>query len=981
MATAFISYSRRDTELVRRLHAALMQQGLEGWVDWEGIPPADDWLRKVHRAIEGVDAFVFVMSPDSLASAVCADEVAHAVLHNKRIVPVVVREVNRVDHPDIEIPAALRRLNWVFFRAGDDFDAAVLKVVDAIRIDLAWVESHTRLLHRAIEWDAAERDDSFLLQKNDLVAAEGWLTRGPVKDPKPTALQSDYIIASRQAATRRQRRLTAAAVAATVLVGIGAVLATVQYVIAEIRREEALSRQLAAQSAAVMDEDPALGLLLGVYAHDLAPTAEASDALLAALDRVRGVRAFLPGEFLARPTALSSDGRLLAAARCTAEGDFRCTRSIIELWRVADPTRLATVELAREVTELAFTSDSKRLAVSTCCEGKDERPRAFVYGFAGEADAPSALNLITERAVPEGKESSAAAQFIAPAGAAKSEAILARVRHAIGEQVSGVRVVAADLESPGRVFAVIEPGRIDAPVGLELWDAASVPHRLGRVLLKPGSIWDATVRRDGKLAAAFACAIRASGRICDAGELAIIDATVQPLMTGKVTYDLPDWIRSLAVVPGDNLVLSGGCGKHDYSRCLFGELRLWRVDGDEGKPRGYEPVRTFGGAVDGIALAADGRSMALTSQRGKIALMQLDGTRASERGWLASPLETRFTARDKGEVSCAKQSVRHPVLLQLASQLARPDAICVLLEGFANDPTRTTGDEGFTFAINAAGTRVAVGGCAERKSGTAECAAGRAVVWSVAGGSLARQVAVDVPSGVTRMALSANGDRLAVATCRETPVQLCNAGKLELIEIGAAGAPRRTLVEASGAVTAIGFHPRGATLAYATCARLDDAGAARQCALAALRFIGLSDAVPDDVMLTGHRGSIVDLAFNPGGTLLASGAADGSVALWDPASRELLGPAMAAHAVPVEAIRFVSDAAFSSTTQDDEIEWRATPAEWKRTACRIANRTLTGREHARFVAGEDFRDACAPTTAPRGSALWRWLRARAGPSG
>jgi TIR domain len=93
MATAFISYSRKDTDFVRRLYAALEQHGLEGWVDWEGIPPADDWLRKVYAAIESADAFVFVMSPDSLSSVVCADEVAHAVKHNKRLIPVVVREV------------------------------------------------------------------------------------------------------------------------------------------------------------------------------------------------------------------------------------------------------------------------------------------------------------------------------------------------------------------------------------------------------------------------------------------------------------------------------------------------------------------------------------------------------------------------------------------------------------------------------------------------------------------------------------------------------------------------------------------------------------------------------------------------------------------------------------------------------------------------------------------------------------------------
>ena len=68
-------------------------------------------------------------------------------------------------------------------------------------------------------------------------------------------------------------------------------------------------------------------------------------------------------------------------------------------------------------------------------------------------------------------------------------------------------------------------------------------------------------------------------------------------------------------------------------------------------------------------------------------------------------------------------------------------------------------------------------------------------------------------------------------------------------------------------------------------------------------------------------------------------------------------------------------------SESDEIEWRATPSEWQRTACRIANRTLTEREHARFVAGEKFRDACAPTTSPRGSAFWRRLRAMVGRAG
>jgi len=35
----FISYSRKDTDFVRRLDEALKSRGREAWVDWEDIRP------------------------------------------------------------------------------------------------------------------------------------------------------------------------------------------------------------------------------------------------------------------------------------------------------------------------------------------------------------------------------------------------------------------------------------------------------------------------------------------------------------------------------------------------------------------------------------------------------------------------------------------------------------------------------------------------------------------------------------------------------------------------------------------------------------------------------------------------------------------------------------------------------------------------------------------------------------------------------
>jgi hypothetical protein len=64
---------------------SLKSRGREVWVDWEDIRPTEDFMQAIYSAIEGADAFVFVLSPDSIASVVCGREIAHAVAHNKRL--------------------------------------------------------------------------------------------------------------------------------------------------------------------------------------------------------------------------------------------------------------------------------------------------------------------------------------------------------------------------------------------------------------------------------------------------------------------------------------------------------------------------------------------------------------------------------------------------------------------------------------------------------------------------------------------------------------------------------------------------------------------------------------------------------------------------------------------------------------------------------------------------------------------------------
>ena len=112
-------------------------------------------------------------------------------------------------HRDVaadSVPKSLGELNWIFFRESDDFEKATDTLISALDTDLKWVRAHTRLLTRAIEWDANGKNNSFVLRGEDLRSAERWLAEaGAQKERQPTALQTEYIIASRKAAARRQR--------------------------------------------------------------------------------------------------------------------------------------------------------------------------------------------------------------------------------------------------------------------------------------------------------------------------------------------------------------------------------------------------------------------------------------------------------------------------------------------------------------------------------------------------------------------------------------------------------------------------------------------------------------------------------------------------------------------------------------------------------------------------------------------------------
>ena len=389
MASLFISYSRKDKESARKLTEAFQGQDLDFWIDWEGIPPTVDWWKEIEKGIEEADIFLFLLSPNSASSNVCRRELEHAIRNGKRLVPVVVRDIQSNESPD-----ALSSLNWIFLREADDFEAAFDKLMTAIRTDYGWVQSHRRLQVRALEW-GKKVERSLLLRGKDLREAEEQLASAGQKDPLPTDLQRRYVLESRRSESRtRNAVLIVGALVIVTLAFLSVVafnqsrLATANAALAVVNLENAQTAQANAEAQralAVTNEQEALrqakisrgralaansqlnrdknqlSLLLAMEAFDVVadlPYTERlqpEQALRDSLSRVAGIPI---NEYEFNNYSLSPDGRWLAVSWLNSR------ISLVDMENLhAEPVVLR--EEGADITNSAFSADGRWLAIGS----------------------------------------------------------------------------------------------------------------------------------------------------------------------------------------------------------------------------------------------------------------------------------------------------------------------------------------------------------------------------------------------------------------------------------------------------------------------------------------------------------------------------------------------------------------------------------------------------------------------------------------
>jgi hypothetical protein len=202
LSDVFISYSRKDSKFVESLNKALMKAGKNVWIDWEDIPYSSKWWDEISKAVEGTSTFICVLSPDYFSSKTCMDELNLAESHNKRIIPTLHKEFDS----KLNSSNSVSKINWLFFRDEDDFSKSFDSLMETINKDLDWVNFHTRLLVRAIEWKNRKNDSSYHLYGKDLEEAESLAKKESNMLPPLNTLQHNYIEASRSGAANLQRK-------------------------------------------------------------------------------------------------------------------------------------------------------------------------------------------------------------------------------------------------------------------------------------------------------------------------------------------------------------------------------------------------------------------------------------------------------------------------------------------------------------------------------------------------------------------------------------------------------------------------------------------------------------------------------------------------------------------------------------------------------------------------------------------------------
>jgi formylglycine-generating enzyme required for sulfatase activity len=198
MTDVFICYEVNDKDIRNSVIQSLSRYAVTTWTHDRDIQKGADYGRAIEVGIENADNFFYFISPSSVTSDYCRKELEHALLYNKRVVPLLIAPT-----PVSDVPDKVRGLQYVDFTDNTcqaDYDSDIDDILNILRQDQAYYEQHKVLLARALKWEAENCKPSFLLRGHNLENAQTWLRLNDKREQHPPlALHQELITASEAA--------------------------------------------------------------------------------------------------------------------------------------------------------------------------------------------------------------------------------------------------------------------------------------------------------------------------------------------------------------------------------------------------------------------------------------------------------------------------------------------------------------------------------------------------------------------------------------------------------------------------------------------------------------------------------------------------------------------------------------------------------------------------------------------------------------
>ncbi|HUQ32201.1 MAG TPA: TIR domain-containing protein [Pyrinomonadaceae bacterium] len=797
-------------------------------------------------------------------------------------------------HQTIEVSHEALIRGWPRLRKWIEEDRAGLRIL-------------RRLTDAAREWQPT-KDEGLLYRGVRLAQAVEWRERN---EDALNNIEREFLNASaaaEQAKERKRKRFIIGLIAGFIFAVGLALLALFQWWRANDQAELALARQLAAESYAQMENQPDLGLLLGVEANRVRTKSfVARRSLLLDMYYREYLSMYLHGHTAAVDKVLfSPDGKLLASA----SGD-----------------------------------EGKLLTSATEEKGKDNSVRLWdaVSGRPlGEALEGHQGNVNCLAFSPDGE--------LLASGDAKGVIILWDVatRRMVSKFLTGERRSVWSLAfSPDKILAAGSSG--DGTGEISLWNVAT-HERMGEPLQSHTTfVQSLAFSPDGKTLAS------ANGRRASVGVDASIIlwdvATRRPL--GSPLIGHTDEIATLAFSPDGKVLASGSADE---------TVRLWDVaarkplkdfEGLEADFR--EPMKRHDSEVLDVQFTRDGKALISADTGNHVLVREVEfSTIGNDLALKSSNPVKYFASYSSRETNSIAFS---PETFKWATGGCRKlgaDGYCVEAElciwdtaarlPISRAVSENPSDQVESVAFSPDGRVLASGGC---DGSFNYCTGSEVYLWDTTTRLLLGQLK-GAPDEVTSLAYSPDGTILAAGSCAKPEDNKCKQGEIRLwntatrqlvsqpltghsdtVKMLIFSSDGKTLVSSEGQniilwnietrqrlgeiapghlydsensfslpVNSIALSPDGKTLASGGCGKRGQrlttvADTYDTCIEGEIRLWDVSTRRMIGQPLSGHKDKITSVAFSPDGKTLASasGQADGTIQLWDVGTRQPLGGA------------------------------------------------------------------------------------------